>query len=102
MNKTHTLISFALAMLLCTVVSCGDQGPKYEVGQEITVSGVMKIYDNDGEVYVIVTENKEFYDVHDIKEQYKKDDVPIKAVIKVVAPRCLHGFGPEWSVVEYQ
>jgi hypothetical protein len=102
MGKTGMVMFLAVVVVFAGIVSCGEKAPKYEVGQEISVSGVMKIVDNDGEAYVIVTEKKEFFDIHDIKDEYKKEGVPIKAVIKVVAPVCLHGFGPAWNVVKYE
>lgn len=84
------------------VVACGKSDkPSYTVGQELTLSGKMKIIDNDGEAYVLVTEKGEFFDVHGIKAEYRKEGVPIKAVVKITALTCLHNAGPVVEVKEY-
>ena len=81
--------------------ACGPEAPKYTEGQELTLTGKIKIIDNDGTFYVLVTENNEFFEIPTIDDKYKVEGAPIKAVLKINKVRTLAGLGPACEVIEY-
>ena len=91
----------ALIGFLASFAACEKSSPEYTTGQELTLSGKIKIIDNDGEAYVLVNEKNEYFDVHGISEEYKKEGTPIKIVATIKDLHCLHGAGPSVTVKEY-
>jgi hypothetical protein len=93
------MVMFGMSLFL---VSCGESNkPKYTEGQELTLTGKMKIIDNDGTFYVLVTDQNEFFEFPNIKDEYKIEGVPIKAVVKIKKVVTLTGLGPSCEVIEY-
>jgi hypothetical protein len=94
------IVTFGMLILLG---ACGgdSEKPKYTEGQELTLSGKIKIIDNDGTFYVLVTENNEFFEIPNLDDKYKVEEAPIKAVLKINKLRTLTGLGPSCEVIEY-
>jgi hypothetical protein len=102
MKKSWIVLVAALFGILILFVSCGgSEKPQYTEGQELTLSGTIKIIDNDGTFYVLVTDNNEFFEIPNIKDEYKEDGIPIKAVVIIKKLRTLTGLGPACEVKEY-
>ncbi len=94
-----TLVIFGMLFFL---MSCGESDkPKYTEGQELTLSGKIKIIDNDGTFYVLVTDQNEFFEIPTLKDEYKVEGTPINAVLKINKVVTLTGLGPSCEVVEY-
>jgi hypothetical protein len=102
MKKSRIALIAALFGVLMLMMSCGgSETPNYTEGQELNLIGTMKIIDNDGTFYVLVTDNKEFFEIIDIKDEYKKDGVPINANVKIKKLVTLTRLGPACEVIEY-
>lgn len=102
MKKSWIVLVVALLGMLILMISCSDsEKTQYSEGQELTLSGTIKIVDNDGTYYVLVTDKNEFFEIPNIMDEYKKEGVPIKAVLKIKKPRTLTGLGPSCEVLEY-
>jgi hypothetical protein len=102
MKKRWVFWGIALFGMLLFMSSCGgSEASKYTEGQELNLIGTMKIIDNDGTFYVLVTENNEFFEMIDIKDEYKKDGVPINANVKIKKLVTLTRLGPACEVIEY-
>jgi hypothetical protein len=102
MRKSWIVLVGALFGMLILMISCSDsEKPQYSEGQELTLSGKIKIVDNDGTYYVLVTDQNEFFEIPNIMDEYKVEGVPIKAVLKIKKPRTLTGLGPSCEVLEY-
>lgn len=102
MKKSWILLMILMVGMLFILGACGgSEKPKYTEGQELTVSGTMKIIDNDGTFYVLVTDQNEFFEIPNIKDEYKVKGAPIKAVIKIKKLVTLTGLGPSCEVLEY-
>ncbi|MDZ7599010.1 MAG: hypothetical protein U5J82_12125 [Desulfobacterales bacterium] len=52
-------------------------------------------------LYVIAIDNGEIFEVIGIKEKFKQEGVPIKAVVKVLQSRAIAVNGPSVEVKEY-
>jgi hypothetical protein len=102
MKKSWIVLLVALLGMLILMISCSDsEKTQYSEGQELTLSGTIKIVDNDGTYYVLVTDKNEFFEIPNIIDEYKEEGVPIKAVLKIKKPRTLTGLGPSCEVLEY-
>lgn len=99
MKRKWIVILMIIGLVL---VSCSKQGKnEYTVGQELTIEGKTNVIDNDGEVYLIVTDKGDYFDVHNMDEKYKQKGIPIKVNAKILDLRCLHGVGIAVEVKEY-
>ncbi len=102
MKKSGVLLMTALFGMLLVMVSCGgSEAPKYTEGQELTLSGKMKVIDNDGEAYVLVTDQGEFFELRNPLEKYRTEGVPINAKVKIVKLITTARVGPSCEVIEY-
>ncbi len=104
MRTSRMLAIGVLAFFLMggILISCGGSStPQYTAGQELTLTGKMKIIDNDGEAYVIAIDNGEIFEVIGIEDKFKIEGVPIKAVVKVLQSRAIAVNGPSVEVKEY-
>ena len=91
-----------LIAMVILVGACGsEEKPKYTEGQELTLSGKIKIVDNDGIYYVLVTDSNEFFEIPKLDDKYKVEEAPIKAKLKIKQLRTLTGLGPSCEVLEY-
>jgi hypothetical protein len=101
-NRALAIGVVAFLFMGAMLISCGGSStPEYTAGQELTLTGKMKIIDNDGEAYVIAIDNGEIFEVMGIEDKYKKEGVPIKAVVTVVQSRAIAVNGPSVKVKEY-
>lgn len=102
MKNSRILLIIVLLGTMLLMVSCGGSDkPQYTEGQELTLTGKMKVIDNEGLFYVLVNENNEFFQLLNVEEQYKQDGVPIKAHVKIIRVITLAGVGPACTVLEY-
>jgi hypothetical protein len=103
MKKNWIVLGMALFGMLILLVSCGggSENPQYSEGQELTLTGKMKIIDNDGTFYVLVTDQNEFFELLNVSDEYKKDGVPINAVVNIKKLVTLTRLGPACEVKEY-
>ena len=102
MKKNWIVLGMALCGMLILLVACGgSEKPQYTEGQELTLSGKMKIIDNDGVFYVLVTDQNEFFELLNVSDEYKKDGVPINAVVNIKKLVTLTRLGPACEIKEY-
>ena len=102
MKKSGIFLMTALFGMLLVMVSCGgSEAPKYTEGQELTLSGKIKIVDNDGVAYVLVTDQGEFFELRNPPVEYQTEGTPIKAKVKIVKLITLTRVGPAVEVIEF-
>jgi major membrane immunogen (membrane-anchored lipoprotein) len=102
MKKSLIVSMMVMFGILILLGACGDSDkPKYTEGQELTLSGKIKIVDNDGTFYVLVTDQNEFFEIPTIKDEYKIEGTPIKAKVKIIKLITISRLGPLSEVIEY-
>ncbi len=101
MKKSGILLMTALFGMLLVMVSCGGDKPTYTEGQELTLSGKIKVVENDGIAYALVTDQNEFFEIINPEEKYQTDGTPIKARVQIVKLVTLARVGPACKVIQY-
>lgn len=102
MKKSWILSMIVMFGILILLGGCGGSDkPQYTEGQELTLSGKMKIVDNDGTFYVLVTDQGEFFEIPGVKDEYKVEGAPIKAKVKINKLITISRLGPLSEVIEY-
>ena len=103
MKKKWIVMGMAMFGMLIFMVSCGggSEKPQYTEVQELTLTGKIKIIDNDGTYYVLETDQNEFFEILNLSDEYKKEGVPIKALVEIKKLVTLTRLGPACEIKEY-